>query len=94
MYHRVLVFSTDPIISVNVLLDNQDVGAVDHVTGPLYVAKWQPLDYSIGIHSITVIAKVVKTQISKTCDAMFEIMACTGQRRTHYYNYSAVLTRH
>ena len=52
------MFSPDPIVSVNILLDNKDVGVMDHVTGPLYVAKWQPLDYSNGIHSITVTAKV------------------------------------
>ena len=43
---------------MNILLDDKDVGVVDHVSGPLYVAKWQPLDYSDGIHSITVVAKV------------------------------------
>lgn len=59
IYYRILVFSPDPIISVSILLDGKDVRTVDHVTGPLYVAKWQPLDYSKGIHSITVIAKVV-----------------------------------
>lgn len=52
------MFSTDPIVSVNILLDDKDVGVVDHVTGPLYVAKWQPLDYSKGVHSISVVAKV------------------------------------
>ena len=57
-YYRTLVFSLDSIVSVNILLDDKDVGVVDHVTGPLYVAKWQPSDYSNGIHSITVIAKV------------------------------------
>ena len=57
-YYRTLVFSPEPIVSVNILLDDKDVGAMDHVTGPLYVAKWRPSDYSNGIHSITVIAKV------------------------------------
>ena len=52
------MFSPYPIINVSILLDDEDVGIVDHVTGPLYVAKWQPLHYSNGIHKITVIAKV------------------------------------
>lgn len=52
------MFSPDPIISVNILLDDEDVGVVDHVAGPLYVARWKPLHYSNGIHSITVVAKV------------------------------------
>ena len=56
------MFSPDPIISVNILLDDKNVGVVDHVTGPLYVAKWKPRDYSNGIHSITVVAKVVCAQ--------------------------------
>ena len=53
------MFSPDPIISVTILLDDKDIGVVQHVTGPLYVAKWQPSDYSEGIHTITVIAKVL-----------------------------------
>ena len=52
------MFSPDPIISVTVLLDDKDVGVMHHVNGPLYVAKWQPSDYSNGIHTITVVAKV------------------------------------
>jgi len=53
----VLVFSPDSIVSVNILLDGKDIGVMHHVTGPLYVLKWDPAQY-MGLHYITVVAKV------------------------------------
>lgn len=52
-----LVFSPDSIVSVNIFLDDKDIGVVHHVTGPLYVVKWNPAQYK-GLHYITVVAMV------------------------------------
>ncbi|XP_065919104.1 transmembrane protein 62-like isoform X2 [Dysidea avara] len=52
---RVLVFSPDPIVSVNISLDDKDIGVMHHVTGPLYVLKWDPVQYK-GLHYVTVVA--------------------------------------
>ncbi|XP_025043286.1 transmembrane protein 62 isoform X4 [Pelodiscus sinensis] len=54
---RVLVFSPSFITSVNVSIDGVHLGAAHHVSGPLYVAKWSPQNYSEGLHYIDVMVQ-------------------------------------
>ncbi|XP_071559664.1 transmembrane protein 62 [Temnothorax nylanderi] len=51
---RVLAFSTVPLKSVKIQLDNGDWQKCDHVRGPLYVLPWNSTRYKEGIHQITV----------------------------------------
>ncbi|CAH1408192.1 unnamed protein product [Nezara viridula] len=52
---RVLVFSPDKINSVMIRIDSGPWNNASHVSGPLHVLLWQPLNYSSGIHNIEVV---------------------------------------
>lgn len=51
---RVLAFSPSPIKSVKVSIDGVELGDAVHVSGPLYVLKWNPQTYNRGFHKINV----------------------------------------
>ncbi|XP_043373461.1 transmembrane protein 62 isoform X2 [Dermochelys coriacea] len=51
---RILVFSPSLIASVKVSIDGVHLGDAHHVSGPLYVLKWNPQNYSEGLHHIDV----------------------------------------
>ncbi|XP_041352830.1 transmembrane protein 62-like [Gigantopelta aegis] len=54
---RVLVFSHLKILSVSVHIDDDILGEAKHVNGPLYVIKWNPAIYTVGLHTIEVTVK-------------------------------------
>ncbi|NWV25540.1 TMM62 protein, partial [Origma solitaria] len=51
---RILAFSPSVIISVQVYIDGVHLGNAHQVSGPLYVLKWSPQNYSEGFHRIDV----------------------------------------
>ncbi|KAG5314745.1 TMM62 protein, partial [Acromyrmex insinuator] len=51
---RILAFSTVPLKTVEIQLDNDVWQKCDHVNGPLYVLPWNSTKYKQGIHQITV----------------------------------------
>uniref|UniRef100_A0A8C3QT86 Transmembrane protein 62 n=1 Tax=Cyanoderma ruficeps TaxID=181631 RepID=A0A8C3QT86_9PASS len=51
---RILAFSPSVIISVKVYIDGVHLGNAHQVSGPLYVLKWTPQNYSEGFHHIDV----------------------------------------
>lgn len=51
---RILAFSISPIVEVNVRVDDGNWIKCDNVEGPLYVAKWIPVVYQSGLHTINV----------------------------------------
>ncbi|XP_039561326.1 transmembrane protein 62 [Passer montanus] len=51
---RILAFSPSVIISVKVYIDGVHLGNAHQVSGPLYVLKWSPQNYSEGFHHIDV----------------------------------------
>lgn len=52
---RVLAFSTVPIKSIEIQLDNEvSLLQCDHISGPLYTLPWNATRYKKGIHQITV----------------------------------------
>ncbi|XP_037994352.1 transmembrane protein 62 isoform X1 [Motacilla alba alba] len=51
---RILAFSPSVIISVKVYIDGVHLGNAHQVSGPLYVLKWSPKNYSEGFHHIDV----------------------------------------
>ncbi|XP_006033617.2 transmembrane protein 62 isoform X1 [Alligator sinensis] len=51
---RILAFSPDFITLVKVSIDGVHLGDAHHVSGPLYVLKWNPQNYSEGFHHIDV----------------------------------------
>uniref|UniRef100_U3JSN0 Transmembrane protein 62 n=1 Tax=Ficedula albicollis TaxID=59894 RepID=U3JSN0_FICAL len=51
---RILAFSPSVIVSVKVYIDGVHLGNAHHVSGPLYVLKWSPQNYSEGFHHIDV----------------------------------------
>ncbi|XP_018055765.1 PREDICTED: transmembrane protein 62-like isoform X1 [Atta colombica] len=51
---RILAFSTVPLKTVEIQLDNDVWQKCDHVNGPLYVLPWNSTRYKEGIHQITV----------------------------------------
>ncbi|NXQ56276.1 TMM62 protein, partial [Anthoscopus minutus] len=51
---RILAFSPSVIISVKVYIDGVYLGNAYQVSGPLYVLKWSPQNYSKGFHHIDV----------------------------------------
>ncbi|XP_074853191.1 transmembrane protein 62 isoform X5 [Carettochelys insculpta] len=56
---RILVFSPSFITSVRVNIDGVHLGDAHHVSGPLYVLKWNPQNYSEGLHYIDVMVQDV-----------------------------------
>ena len=55
---RILVFSVEPIVSVDVWIDDGYVGAARQSEGDLYTLPWIPTNYLNGMHTITVNVKV------------------------------------
>nr|XP_048316024.1 transmembrane protein 62 [Myodes glareolus] len=55
---RVLAFSSSPITSVTVKIDGANVGQATHMSGPIFILKWNPKNYSNGTHTIEVSVQV------------------------------------
>ncbi|NXY49214.1 TMM62 protein, partial [Ceuthmochares aereus] len=51
---RILAFSPSVITSIEVSIDGVHLGNAHRVSGPLYVLKWSPQNYSEGFHHIEV----------------------------------------
>ncbi|XP_058017954.1 transmembrane protein 62 isoform X2 [Ahaetulla prasina] len=51
---RILAFSPSPIKFVKIMIDDIYLGDAIQVSGPLYVLKWFPQNYSQGFHQIAV----------------------------------------
>ncbi|GAB1286775.1 Transmembrane protein 62 [Apodemus speciosus] len=54
---RVLAFSLSPITSVTVKIDGGDIGQASHLSGPIFILKWNPRNYSNGTHTIEVLVQ-------------------------------------
>uniref|UniRef100_A0A8C6Y0W7 Transmembrane protein 62 n=1 Tax=Naja naja TaxID=35670 RepID=A0A8C6Y0W7_NAJNA len=54
---RILAFSPSPIKFVKIMIDDIYLGDAIQVSGPLYVLKWSPKNYSQGFHQIAVTVK-------------------------------------
>ncbi|XP_026565201.1 transmembrane protein 62 [Pseudonaja textilis] len=54
---RILAFSPSPIKFVKIMIDDIYLGDAVQVSGPLYVLKWSPKNYSQGFHQIAVTVK-------------------------------------
>ncbi|XP_037252008.1 transmembrane protein 62 isoform X2 [Falco biarmicus] len=61
---RILAFSPSVIISVKVNIDGVHLGNAHQVSGPLYVLKWSPQNYSEGFHHIDVTVQDASGRIS------------------------------
>uniref|UniRef100_A0A8B9MJU8 Transmembrane protein 62 n=1 Tax=Accipiter nisus TaxID=211598 RepID=A0A8B9MJU8_9AVES len=61
---RILAFSPSVIISVKVYIDRVHLGNAHQVSGPLYVLKWSPQNYSEGFHRIDVTVQDASGRIS------------------------------
>uniref|UniRef100_A0A8C4XRB3 Transmembrane protein 62 n=1 Tax=Falco tinnunculus TaxID=100819 RepID=A0A8C4XRB3_FALTI len=61
---RILAFSPSVIISVKVNIDGVHLGNAHPVSGPLYVLKWSPQNYSEGFHHIDVTVQDASGRIS------------------------------
>uniref|UniRef100_A0A286X8Y9 Transmembrane protein 62 n=1 Tax=Cavia porcellus TaxID=10141 RepID=A0A286X8Y9_CAVPO len=53
---RVLAFSSS-ITSVTVKIDGVNLGQAIHLSGPIFILKWNPRNYSNGTHNIEVIVQ-------------------------------------
>lgn len=51
---RVLAFSLSSITSVRVKIDGVHLGQAIHLSGPIFILKWNPQNYSNGTHNIEV----------------------------------------
>ncbi|NXN99859.1 TMM62 protein, partial [Rhinopomastus cyanomelas] len=67
---RILAFSPSVIISVKVYINGVHLGNAHQVSGPLYVLKWSPQNYSEGFHHINVTVQDASGRIS-TQDHIF-----------------------
>ncbi|PKU37039.1 transhypothetical protein [Limosa lapponica baueri] len=56
---RILAFSPSVIISVEVSIDGVHLGSAHQVSGPLYVLRWSPQNYSEGFHHIDVTVQML-----------------------------------
>ncbi|XP_060004537.1 transmembrane protein 62 isoform X4 [Lagenorhynchus albirostris] len=54
---RVLVFSLSSITSVAVKIDGVHLGQASHLSGPIFILKWNPRNYSNRTHNIEVIVQ-------------------------------------
>ncbi|KAG8505252.1 Transmembrane protein 62 [Galemys pyrenaicus] len=54
---RVLAFSLSSITSVTVKIDGVHLGKAVHLSGPIFILKWNPRSYSNGTHNIEVIVQ-------------------------------------
>ncbi|NXX88558.1 TMM62 protein, partial [Centropus bengalensis] len=55
---RILAFSPSVIITVKVYIDGIHLGNAHQVSGPLYVLRWSPQNYSEGFHHIEITVQV------------------------------------
>uniref|UniRef100_A0A8C3B4K5 Transmembrane protein 62 n=1 Tax=Cairina moschata TaxID=8855 RepID=A0A8C3B4K5_CAIMO len=62
---RILAFSPSVITSVQVYIDGVHLGNAHQASGPLYVLKWNPQNYSEGSHQIDVIVQDASGRVSK-----------------------------
>ncbi|KAM9645655.1 transmembrane protein 62 isoform 2-T2 [Trichechus inunguis] len=56
-HSRVLAFSSSSITSVAVKIDGVHLGEAVHLSGPIFILKWNPRNYSNGTHNIEVIVQ-------------------------------------
>ncbi|XP_062491664.1 transmembrane protein 62 isoform X1 [Pezoporus occidentalis] len=61
---RILAFSPSVITSIEVYIDGVYLGNAHQVSGPLYVLKWSPQNYSEGFHHIDVTVQDASGRIS------------------------------
>ncbi|NXT17728.1 TMM62 protein, partial [Syrrhaptes paradoxus] len=61
---RILAFSPSVITSIEVYIDRVHLGNAHQVSGPLYVLKWSPQNYSEGFHHIDVTVQDASGRIS------------------------------
>ncbi|NXC50264.1 TMM62 protein, partial [Penelope pileata] len=61
---RILAFSPSAITSVKVYVDGVHLGNARQASGPLYVLKWSPQNYSEGSHQIDVTVQDASGRIS------------------------------
>uniref|UniRef100_A0A8B9S400 Transmembrane protein 62 n=1 Tax=Apteryx owenii TaxID=8824 RepID=A0A8B9S400_APTOW len=61
---RILAFSPSFITSVKVCIDGVHLGNAHQASGPLYVLKWSPQNYSEGFHHIDVTVQDTSGRIS------------------------------
>ncbi|EQB77524.1 cyclin-D1-binding protein 1 [Camelus ferus] len=54
---RVLAFSLSSITSVAVKIDGVHLGQASHLSGPIFILKWNPRNYSNKTHNIEVIVQ-------------------------------------
>ncbi|XP_054987902.1 transmembrane protein 62 isoform X3 [Sorex araneus] len=54
---RILAFSLSSIASVTVKIDGVLLGQAIHLSGPIFILKWNPENYSHGSHNIEVIVQ-------------------------------------
>lgn len=54
---RILVFSQNQILGVEVFINSVQLGQASHVKGPLFTLPWKPKIYSSGLHNIRVQVK-------------------------------------
>ncbi|XP_053451018.1 transmembrane protein 62 isoform X1 [Nycticebus coucang] len=54
---RVLAFSLSSITSVTVKINGVHLGQAVHLSGPIFILKWNPRNYSNGTHNIEVIVQ-------------------------------------
>lgn len=57
---------------MKVSIDGVHLGDAHHVSGPLYVLKWNPQNYSEGLHHIDVMVQV-------SCLLAFITLICNAQ---------------
>jgi len=55
---RVLAFSLSSITSVTVKIDGVHLGQAIHLSGPIFILKWNPRNYSNRTHNIEVTVQV------------------------------------
>ncbi|KAM9015872.1 transmembrane protein 62 isoform 2-T2 [Ara ararauna] len=61
---RILAFSPSVITSIKVYIDGVYLGNAHQVSGPLYVLKWSPQNYSEGFHHIDATVQDASGRIS------------------------------
>ncbi|XP_075387929.1 transmembrane protein 62 isoform X3 [Tenrec ecaudatus] len=54
---RVLAFSSSSVTSVTVKIDGVHLGEAVHLSGPIFILKWNPRNYSNGTHTIEVVVQ-------------------------------------
>lgn len=63
-YVRIMAFSDQEIASVKMSFDNSSWVDCTHISGPLYVAKWKPALFNVGLHNLYINVVDVKKKES------------------------------